>query len=408
MILIHLLYIAVFVMFGLPLVYLAFLAVAALTVRLRTEFTAAKQRRFVIVVPAHNEEIAIAKTVRSLVSIDYPRTLFEVIVVADNCTDATAALARAEGARVLERTNTVERGKGYALRWCFDTVLAEQPACDAVVVIDADTTVSSNYLTALNAAIEEGALVMQTSDLVEPCPGVWTTEAIRLSFVLYNYVRPLGRKALGFSAGLRGNGMCFTASALRAVPWHAYSKAEDLEYGLQMLMAGYTVRFVPEAIALATMPQQASNAESQRARWEGGRIVVIKRYSGPLLLSGLSKLSFSSIDAFIDLVTPAFVNMMALSVAFTCLSLAAAIAGVPSALTYAALWTVAVLSGMVHLGAGLAAARDRSLVLTLMAVPRYVAWKIMLYLKLAGTKSSNEWVRTTRETDTDSSVKKSD
>jgi len=391
-----------------PLLYLAFLAIAALTVRLRTDFSASALRRFVIVVPAHNEKIAIAKTVRSLMSIGYPRELYDVVVVADNCTDETAAIARSEGARVLERTDAVHRGKGYALRWCFDKVLQQQPAYDAVVVIDADTTVSGNYLTALNAAIGDGAQVMQTSDLVEPCPGVWTTEAIRLSFVLYNYVRPLGRKALGFSAGLRGNGMCFASSALRTVPWHAYSKAEDLEYGLQMIIAGYPIRFVPEAVALATMPQQAANAESQRARWEGGRLAVIRRYTGPLLASAFTRASLSSIDAFIDLVTPAFVNMMAVSGLLALLMLAAALAGMSGASWFAAAWAVAVLSGIVHLGAGLAAARDRSLVLTLMAVPRYVAWKVLLYFKLAGAKRSNEWVRTTREPDTERSAKDPD
>ena len=116
MIIFHILHIGLFIIFGLPLLYLAFLSLAALFVRLRTSFNAATQRRFAIVVPAHNEEIAIAKTVGSLVSIEYPRALFDVLVVADNCTDTTAALARAGGAEVLERTDAVQRGKGYALR----------------------------------------------------------------------------------------------------------------------------------------------------------------------------------------------------------------------------------------------------------------------------------------------------
>jgi 1,2-diacylglycerol 3-beta-glucosyltransferase len=408
MILVHILHWGLFIVFGLPLLYLALLSVAAVTERPRTKFSAASQRRFAIVVPAHNERIAIAKTVQSLMAIDYPHSLFDVVVVADNCTDDTAALARQEGAGVLERFDAALRGKGYALRWCFDSVLRREPAYDAVVVIDADTTVSRNYLAALNVAIEEGAQVIQTSDLVEPCPGVWTTEAIRLSFVLYNYVRPLGRKALGFSAGLRGNGMCFTCSALRDVPWHAYSKAEDLEYGLQMIIAGYQIRFVPEAIALATMPQKPENAESQRARWEGGRLAVIGRYTVPLLGATIRRMSLSSLDALIDLVTPAFVNMMAVSLLFTIVLTAAGAAGIASAWWSAAAWGIAVVAGMVHVAAGIAAARDASLVQTLIAVPRYVAWKVLLYLKLAGTQRSDEWIRTTRESDNDRSGKNND
>jgi cellulose synthase/poly-beta-1,6-N-acetylglucosamine synthase-like glycosyltransferase len=408
MIIVHFLHICLFVIFGIPLVYLALLSIAANTVRLRKDFPAYHLRRFVIVVPAHNEEIAICKTVESLVSIDYPPDLFDVVVVADNCTDQTAMLARSKGARVLERFDALQRGKGYALRWCFDKVLHEQPGYDALVVIDADTTVSRNYLTALNVAIEEGAEVMQTSDLVEPCPGVWTTEALRLSFVLYNYVRPLGRKALGLSAGLRGNGMCFTCSVLRSVPWHAYSKAEDLEYGLQMLIAGYNTRFIPEAVALATMPQKAANAESQRARWEGGRLAVIGRYTAPLLGASFRKLSLVAVDAFVDLVTPAFVNMMAIAGLLAIVTGGAAVAGIDSAQWYAMAWGIAVLSGVIHVGAGLAAAGDKSLALTLIAVPRYVAWKILLYVKLAGKTRTDEWVRTTREHGNDRSTNNSE
>jgi 1,2-diacylglycerol 3-beta-glucosyltransferase len=399
MIIISILHIGIFLIFGIPLCYLAFLSLAAITVKMRPHAQAVRQRRFVIVVPAHDEESAIGKTVRSLKSIDYPRDLFEVVVVADNCTDQTAGVAQREGALVLVRTNPVERGKGYALRWGFDILLQHPAEFEAIAVIDADTTVSSNYLKVLNVAIETGGQVMQTSDLVEPCPEAWTTEAIRLSFMLYNYVRPLGRKALGFSAGLRGNGMCFTVKALRDVPWHAYSKAEDLEYGIQMLIAGYRVRFVPEAIALATMPQKAVNAESQRARWEGGRIGVIRRYAGPLLKTAITRRSVASLDALIDLVTPAFVNMMAVSLFFTLLTVVLPMDGTPMVGWIGWAWKIAVLCGMVHVLAGLIAAKDKSLVLTLVAIPRYVTWKILLYIKLAGKKRSQEWIRTTREPD---------
>ncbi|HLP17698.1 MAG TPA: glycosyltransferase family 2 protein [Bacteroidota bacterium] len=403
MLILDIIHLAVWIVFGLPLVYLAMLTLAALTVKLKPEMPSrgVHMRSFAIVVPAHNEAIAIQKTIRSLQAIDYPRVLFEVIVIADNCTDHTAALARTEGATVLERFNTQQRGKGYALRWCFDRLLHDETKrYEAFVVIDADTVVSGNYLSMLTVAIEDGAHVMQTSDLVEPCPGAWTTEALRLAFVLYNYVRPLGRKALGFSAGLRGNGMCFTRQALASVPWQAYSKAEDLEYGLQMLLSGYSTRFVPEAVALATMPQQAVNAESQRARWEGGRLPLIRRYAGPLLWFALRRRSIAALDAFIDLATPAFVNMMAIALgaSFLCAVVFVTIAGADAAGMYALVWLGAIVSGVFHVTAGLKVARDPSLVQTVLAIPRYVVWKTLLYVKLARRKKSDEWVRTTRET----------
>jgi 1,2-diacylglycerol 3-beta-glucosyltransferase len=401
LIILHILHSALFVVFGLPLVYLAFLTIAALRVKTSAVHAeAARSRRFAIVVPAHNEEIAIQKTIRSLQSIAYPRALFEIIVVADNCTDRTAAIAQSEGATVWERTDAARRGKGYALRWCFDRITSDEAnGFEGIVVIDADSVVSGNYLAMLNVAIEAGADVMQTSDLVEPCRGSWTSEALRLSFVLYNYIRPLGRKALGFSAGLRGNGMCFTRRALCEVPWQAYSKAEDLEFGLQMLVAGYRTHFVPEAVALATMPQQAANAESQRARWEGGRLPVIRHYAGMLLRSAVNTRSFAAIDAFIDLATPAFVNMMAVSMLFGIASAAvwALAPGEHGAGIFACAWLAALSGGFVHVAGGLKAANDPSLYTTLGAVPKYIVWKVLLYLKLVRRKSSDEWVRTTRE-----------
>ncbi|MGE5314893.1 MAG: glycosyltransferase family 2 protein [Acidobacteriota bacterium] len=395
-----------FLLFGMPLLYLAFLTGAALFQKRRSRNAAAEPetrclRKFLFLVPAHNEASSIRTTLRSLASVDYPRHLFERVVIADNCTDATAALAREEGARVMERTDAAQRGKGHALRWAFERLLGASSAADfdALIVIDADTIVSGNYLAMLNVAIESGAHVMQTSDLAAPSrTGSWTAEALRLSFVLHNYVRPLGRKAMGLSAGLKGNGMCFTRQAMEHVPWRAFSKAEDLEYGLQMLLAGYAPVFVPGACALAVMPEEASNAESQRARWEGGRLPVIRRYARVLLSAALLRRSWVLGDAFIDLVMPAFVTMMAGSITLALLSLLAwASGGSQSLLWWTIAWSAAMLSGILHVSGGVKVSEDPSLARTLSTIPQYVWWKAKLYLKLARQERSGEWVRTARE-----------
>ena len=142
---------------GFFIVYLTALSILALFARERRTISGPRQRRFAVVVPAHNEELSIARTLESLLSIDYPQDSYDVIVVADNCTDATAAIARAAGAKVYERSDITLRGKGYALRWCFDAILNQQPSYDGIVVIDADSVASVNFLSVMNFYLDRGA-----------------------------------------------------------------------------------------------------------------------------------------------------------------------------------------------------------------------------------------------------------
>jgi 1,2-diacylglycerol 3-beta-glucosyltransferase len=201
---------------GLPLAYLALLSVLAFAGGKRPGGPARRRRKFAVVVPAHNEEPVIEETLRSLGSLDYPREMFEIVVVADNCSDRTAALARSAGAIVLERSTPDRRSKGHALRWAFDRLLAQ--GYEAVVVCDADTVATENLLETVNAAMDRGEHAVQCADLVRPNVASWSAEATRAGFLLYNVARPLGRRVLGCSAGLRGNGMAFTAETLRRVP----------------------------------------------------------------------------------------------------------------------------------------------------------------------------------------------
>ena len=259
------------------LLYLVTLSVLALSARKELKGSAARLRRFAVVVPAHNEETAIERTLHSLMDLDYPRDLFSVIVIADNCTDRTAEIAGGLGAEVLVREDPTQRGKGYALRWAFDRLLAPELRYDGVVVIDADTAASRDFLSVMNRFLERGAVSIQSCDIVKPQPDAWSSEVTRLGFALYNHVRPLGRSVIGCSAGVRGNDMCFAAETLKRYPWGAFSITEDLEYGLHLLLHGVVTAFAPEAKVYATMPRDADNARSQRGRWEGGRLPVLKK-----------------------------------------------------------------------------------------------------------------------------------
>ncbi|HEY0092946.1 MAG TPA: glycosyltransferase family 2 protein, partial [Archangium sp.] len=248
----------------------------------------APRLKFDIIIPAHNEEAGIARTVSNLSRVDYPVELRRIVVVADNCSDATAERAREAGATVLERHNKELRGKGYALQLAFERSLADGFA-DAVVVVDADTEVTPNLLHAFGLRLEAGAQAVQAHYGVLNPNASWRTQLMAVSMALFHKVRSLGRERLGASCGLRGNGMCFTHAIIRQVPHDAFSIVEDLEYGIRLGQAGQRVHYAWEAEALGEMVSGEKASRSQRRRWEGGRAAMMRKFGPPLLGEGLRK-----------------------------------------------------------------------------------------------------------------------
>ena len=208
--------------------------------------------RFVVVVPAHDEAAGIAATVGSLLATDYPRELFHVLVVADNCNDDTAQRARAAGADVLVREDREHVGKGHALAYAFEHVAAEGWA-EAIVVVDADTVVSKNLLAAFAARLDSGAGVVQARYGVRNPDTSWRTRLMTIAFATFHDLRSNARETLQVSCGLRGNGMAFAMSLLREVPFDAFSVVEDIEYGIHLAEAGHRVRYAGDAYVLGEM-----------------------------------------------------------------------------------------------------------------------------------------------------------
>ena len=378
------------------LLHLFVLSVLAAFARVRAELPARQLRKFAVIIPAHNEEMSIARTIRSVRAIHYPSELYRVVVVADNCDDATADIAGREGAEVFTRTTIGARSKGHALRWCLDKLQGRD--FEAVAIVDADSTVSCNVLSVMNAYFDAGAEVVQCNDQVRPEPGAWSPEAIRLGFALNNYVRPLGRRVMGCSAGLRGNGMGFRMRVFRVVPWESYSQAEDLEHSLRLALSGIRVVFAPEATVLATMTRDPRLAESQRARWEMGRFPLIRKYWKRLLVAAVRRHSWMIGDTLLDLVTPALVNLVGIAIMLGMVAFVEYLLGNSWMLIIAALWIVAVLLGLFHAVIGLSVAGSQgSLLSMLWLVPRYAVWKFSLYFRIARKGTEGEWVRTTRE-----------
>jgi len=261
-------------------------------------------KRLALLVPAHNEEGLIGRCIASLLAQSYPRELYAVTVIADNCSDDTAEAARRAGAdAVMVRDEPAARGKGRALRWAMDQILDRHDAPDAIVIVDADAVADRELLVQLTAAFEAGAEAVQADYVLEPGgdPG---SDLRAGAFILVNRVRQAGRAALGQTAFLVGNGMLFSAGLLRERPWGAFTSTEDLEYTLDLALGGVRVAFAGGArITCETAPSSDAAAVQQR-RWEGGRVHLMRTRAPQLVRAALRRRSPALLGAAAELATP--------------------------------------------------------------------------------------------------------
>ena len=225
---------------------------------------AAPRLHVTVLVPAHDEERTVADAVRSVAASDYPADLLSVVVVADNCSDGTAAVARALGAVALERRDPARRGKGFALAYGLDRVL--RTPTDAVMVVDADCELAPHAVRRLVAALEAGADVAQAA-VVTRNPKVMPAGLIAgVGGQLENAVAA-GLDRLGYRTGLRGTGMAFRRAVLEAHRWDAFGLTEDAEYAGRLRLAGVGVKFVLDAEVRSEAPPTAAAFGTQRRRW---------------------------------------------------------------------------------------------------------------------------------------------
>ena len=350
--------------------------------------------QFDMIVPAHNEAGNIERTVASLRSVDWPRDKFRVLVVADNCTDQTAAIARAAGAEVLERNDTSKRGKGYALDHAFAASRAKRWA-DAVVIVDADAEVSPNLLEAFACRIEQGAQAIQSHYGVLNPNASWRTRLITIAKGAFHIVRSRARERLRISCGIRGNDWCVTHKLLEQVPYKAFSLTEDVEYGIAIGLAGQRVWYADEAHSDAEMVSGEQVARKQRQRWEEGRFQLIRTKTKTLFAAAFTRPSGVCLDLALDLIVLPLSYIVLNVVAFVVI---AAFAAWWNGVLFDWLWialacasslALYVIRGWQLSGIGLRG------ILDLARAPGFLVWKLLLMLR---RRESVEWVRTGRET----------
>jgi cellulose synthase/poly-beta-1,6-N-acetylglucosamine synthase-like glycosyltransferase len=353
----------------------------------------ARKLRFDVIVPAHNEESVIGAVIASLKGIDWPADQFRVIVVADNCTDATAGIATAAGAHVMQRLDMEHRGKGYALDFAFKASRARCWA-DAVVVVDADAQVSPNILESFACRIERGEHAVQAHYGVSNTNASWRTRLLSIAKASFHIVRSRGRERLGLSCGIRGNGWAVTHEVLDQVPYKAFSLTEDLEYGIDLGMAGFRVAYADEAHSDAEMVSGEKDSRKQRQRWEQGRFQLIRTRTLPLLRTAVTTPSRVCLDLALDLlVLP--VSYVYLNVAVLLVLAVFAATQVPSLQIWVWLSAGCAAAAVLYILRGwkLSGVGARGL-LDLARAPFFLAWKLLV---MFGKRDSKEWVRTKRE-----------
>jgi len=375
-----------------PGLYLA--ALAALSLRpTRPRGTVAESRlpRICVLVPAHNEVRDLPVVLESLREVDYPRDLVAVHVVADNCTDATADVPPRYGAVVHVRSDPRHAGKGAALNWLLARVLRSDPAAQAFVFVDADSHVSRGALRAFASALAGGAKAVQGLDIIQPVSDRPLATLRKLAFHLVCDLRPLAYQALGASAGLHGNGMCFSRSLVETLSWDEAAVVEDGALHLRLVEQGISVAFAREALITATAPEELGPAYGQTVRWERGKFDLFG-VSAALIARGVRQRDRSRVIAGMDTLIPPFSVTVAASIAGAAAGLVFAM---PSFLAASAL-TFAGCAAYVARGIALSRIGAGELARAGLFAPRFLGWKLFVIARVAGGAGRGRWTRAER------------
>ncbi|MEB0136036.1 glycosyltransferase family 2 protein [Actimicrobium sp. CCC2.4] len=345
-----------------------------------------------VLVPAHNESSGVIATISSL--LPQLRDGDRLIVVADNCSDDTAAIALKAGAKVLIRTDLLRRGKGYALDFGV-RALAEAPP-EVVIIIDADCIAGTGLIDRIARLSFHTGRPIQALSLMRALENSGPMKKIaEFAWLVKNLVRPLGYHRLGLPCQLMGTGMAFSWDTISTASLANGNLVEDLKLGMDLAKAGNPPLFCPEVLVSSTFPMSESGTQTQRTRWEHGHISMILTEARPLLFGGLRQRNAGMIALGLDLCVPplALLTLMVL-VLFAVSGLFAVVTGnlvpVLFACLVMGLMVTAVMLSWWRYG------RERLSAANLAMAVFYVFWKIPLYLKFFVSRQV-DWVRSKRD-----------
>lgn len=275
------------------------------------------EKKFALLVAAHNEETVISSIIDSLKSLDYPKELFDIYVIADNCTDNTAKIAKEANVNVFERNVKDKRGKGYALEWMFNKIFAMDLNYDAIAIFDADNLVSKNFLKEMNGKLCEGYKVVQGYIDSKNPNDSWITQSYSISFWTANRLFQLSRTNLGLSNQIGGTGFCVNTDILKKLGWGATCLTEDLEFTCKLVLNGHKVGWAHNAIVYDEKPLTLKQSWNQRKRWMQGFADVGSRFFTKLLKKSIKDRDFAAFDCALYTVQPFVTLLLGISAILT-------------------------------------------------------------------------------------------
>jgi cellulose synthase/poly-beta-1,6-N-acetylglucosamine synthase-like glycosyltransferase len=374
---------------SLPVLFLLIQVLAAILGRKARQTKQYTVRPSVMVLmPAHNEALVIGEAIQSI--LPQLATSNELLVVADNCNDDTAAIARALGVNVIERSHKTERGKGYALDFGLQHLKKNPPR--VVVIVDADCYVSAGALGQLLHACEENKRPIQSLYLMrsQPSPSLKARIA-EFAWLVKNKVRPLGLKTLGMPCQLMGTGMAFLWEDIASINLASGHIVEDMKLGIDLTRAKRAPLFLPEATVMSMFPPTEEAKHTQRTRWEHGHLSVIINEVPALLYESIITRNGQLLALACDLVIPplAVLSLLCFTLFVLCF-------------VWSSQWVL--LMALILLTTLLAAVllawlffgRDSISFRQLCYAPIYALIKIPLYVKFFVNRQV-EWVRSKRD-----------
>ena len=262
-----------------------------------------KDHRFMAIIPAHNEEPVVANLIESLKNQNYNKDLYDIYVIADNCTDNTAKVAREAGAIVYERFDSTKKTKGYALDWFLQQKIKEDAQYDAICIFDADNIVDKNFIKNMNKKLCQGEDVVQGyRDIKNPSDN-WITAGYALFYWTMHRFYHLARYNLGLSPLLNGTGFMVRFDIIKEENgWKTVTLTEDIEFSLQRILKGKKLGWATDAIVYDEQPTGFKQSWSQRSRWTVGHIQCIKEYTRPLAEAAKENKTMMNFDGFLYII----------------------------------------------------------------------------------------------------------
>lgn len=275
-----------------------------------------KKHKFMAIIPAHNEEAVVSNLIESLKHQTYDKELYDIYVIADNCTDNTAKVARDAGAIVLERYDPDHKTKGYALQWFLKQKIEENADYDAFFVFDADNIVDKNFIINMNKKLCQGEEVVQGyRDIKNPTDN-WITAGYALFYWTMHRLYHLARYNVGLSPLLNGTGFMVKFDVVKPNGWETETLTEDIEFSLKSIIQGKKLGWATDAIVYDEQPTSFKQSWSQRSRWTVGHMQCVKRYTGELFNAVKEHKTVMNFDGFLYMVgtTPMLILTMVLMI----------------------------------------------------------------------------------------------